>query len=304
MDERTKLEYFCIAVFCLMEDVYMQAPTLRPIRERRHATQGLSDVELLTIVIVGERQGHREAKAVYRWVQTTLPGWFPHLPEWSRFLKRWKALTAVINWLRCELQRRERVVADPHGIIDTLPMAVCTLGHAPRTKSFRGLADWGYCASKDEHYFGFQFHGLITLGGDVLDFELCAASLDELEGLEDLQESYGHKVILGDLGYLSRARTTQIEEAQHCRIWTPRRKNQKEQHDPKVQGFLVRLRRRIETVYSLLTETFLLAHVTARTLWGLAMRIHTKLLAYTVVKCIARHQGADYLDLSLEVNFN
>jgi hypothetical protein len=64
------------------------------------------------------------------------------------------------------------------------------------------------------------------------------------------------------------------------------------------------VRRRIETVFSLLTETFSIADVTARTIWGLAMRIKTKLLAYTVVKHLARQHGADYLDLSLEMNFN
>jgi hypothetical protein len=87
-------------------------------------------------------------------------------------------------------------------------------------------------------------------------------------------------------------------------MWTPRRPNQTAQHDPTVQGFLVRIRRRIETVGSLLTETFVLAHVTARTIWGLAMRIKPKLLAYTVVKYCARQQGADSLDLSLEMHFN
>lgn len=304
MDDRTNLDLFCIATFCLVEEVYLSSAILEPIRKRRNADKGFSDVELITVVLVGEANGQRKAKMLYRWVGCQFPGWFPQMPEWSRFLKRWKALTEVINWLRIDLQRRERIVDDPHGIIDTLPIAVCTLGHAPRTKSFRGLADWGYCASKDEHYFGFQFHGLITLGGDVTDFELCAASVDELDGLEDLQTSYIDKAILGDLGYLSQQRTEHIEQTQHCRIWTPRRKNQKAQHDPAVQRFLVRIRRRIETVFSLLTETFLLAQVTARTLWGLAMRIKTKLLAYTVVKYFARQQGADYLDLSLEMAFN
>jgi hypothetical protein len=129
------------------------------------------------------------------------------MPEWSRFLKRWKALTEVIDWMRIELQHREGIVHDPHLIIDTMPIAVCTFGHSFRTKRFRGVADWGYCASKKEHYFGFQFHGLITLGGDVIDFELCAASVDKLDGLEDLQDGYVHKSVLGDLGYLSRYRS-------------------------------------------------------------------------------------------------
>lgn len=118
----------------------------------------------------------------------------------------------------------------------------------------------------------------------MLDFELCAASVEALDGLEDVQEAYAHHVVLGDRGDLSRYRTAQIEADQPCRIGTPRRKHQSEQHDPGVQAFLCRVRRRIETVYSLLTETFSIAHVTARTMWGLAMRIKTKLLAYTVVK--------------------
>jgi hypothetical protein len=304
MDDRTKLDLFCIATFCVVDEVYQSSAILEPIRTRRNAHKGLSDVELITAVIVGEATGPHKGKALSRWVCCQFPGWFPQMPEWSRFLKRWKALSEVIDWIRVELQHRDGVVHDPHVIIDTMPIAVCTLGHAPRTKSFRGVADWGYCASKDEHDFGFQLHGLIALGGDMIDFELCAASVDELDGLEDLQEAYAHKVVLGDLGYLSRCRTEQIEADQQCQIWTPRRKNQKEQHDPSVHAFLCRVRRRIETVYSLLTETFSIAHVTARTIWGLAMRIKTKLLAYTVVKHLARQHGADYLDLSLEFNFN
>lgn len=304
MDDRSKLELFCIATFCLVEEIYMSSAVIEPIRKRRSANKGFSDIELITMVIVGESNGLSKGKMLYRWVGCQFPGWFPQMPEWSRFLKRWKALTEVIDWMRIELQHREGVVYDPHLIIDTMPIAVCTLGHSFHTKSFRGAADWGYCASKKEHYFGFQLHGLVTLGGDVIDFELCAASVDELDGLADLQDSCAHKSVLGDLGYLSRCRTQQIEVAQQCQIWTPRRKNQKEQHDPNVQGFLCRVRRRIETVYSLLTETFSIADVTARTIWGLAMRIKTKLLAYTVVKHLARQNGADYLDLSLEMNFN
>ena len=248
MDDRTKLELFCIATFCVIEEVYRSSAVIGPIRQRRNVHNGLSDIELITMVIVGEANGQRQAKMLYRWVCRQFPGWFPQRPEWSRFLQRWKALTAVIDWIRIELQHRGGIVHDPHVIMDTMPIAVCTLGHAPRTKSFRHTADWGYGAAKPEHYFGLQFHGLIALGGDVIDFELCAASVDELDGLEDLQEACAHKAVLGDLGYLSRCRTHQIEAAQQCRIWTPRRKNQKEQHDPKVQGFLCRVRRRIETV--------------------------------------------------------
>jgi hypothetical protein len=164
MDERTKLDVFCIATFCLLDELYTPSPVLRPVRMRRHAHDGWRDVERITIVLVGEWQGHREAKALYRWVQTTCPGWCPSLPEWRRVLQRWKALTAVINGLRLARQRHERVLSAPHGSIDTLPLAVGTLGHAPRATSFRGCADWGYCASKDEHDFGCQVHGLITLG--------------------------------------------------------------------------------------------------------------------------------------------
>jgi len=40
-------------------------------------------------------------------------------------------------------------------IFDTMPLPVCPLHKADRLEDFP-LADFGYCASSKEHYFGFK----------------------------------------------------------------------------------------------------------------------------------------------------
>ena len=42
MDDRSKLDLFCIATFCLVEDVYMSSAVIEPIRKRRNAGKGFS----------------------------------------------------------------------------------------------------------------------------------------------------------------------------------------------------------------------------------------------------------------------
>ena len=81
MDDRTKLDLLCIATFCVVEEVYLSSAVIEPMRKRRHAYKGLSDIELITVVIVGEAHGQRQATMLYRWVWSQLPGWFPRMPE-------------------------------------------------------------------------------------------------------------------------------------------------------------------------------------------------------------------------------
>jgi hypothetical protein len=68
MDDRSKLDLFCIATFCLVEEVYTSSAVIEPIRKRRSANKGFSDIELITMVIVGEANGQSKGKKLYRWV--------------------------------------------------------------------------------------------------------------------------------------------------------------------------------------------------------------------------------------------
>jgi len=61
MDDRTKLDLFCIATFCVVDEVYLSSAVIGPIRTRRNVRKGLSDIERITMVLVGEAHGQRQA---------------------------------------------------------------------------------------------------------------------------------------------------------------------------------------------------------------------------------------------------
>ena len=64
-------------------------------------------------------------------------------------------------------------------LIDRLQMQLCCLTYAPRCRSFEGIASYGYCAAKDEHFYGFRGHLNISLNGVITGFTVpnCYSSI-------------------------------------------------------------------------------------------------------------------------------
>jgi hypothetical protein len=54
--------------------------------------------------------------------------------------------------------------ADCH-IIDGFPIKVCQRVRAPRSQNLKVEADYGYCAAKDEYYYGLKANVLIDPRG-------------------------------------------------------------------------------------------------------------------------------------------
>ena len=46
-------------------------------------------------------------------------------------------------------------LADSVHLIDALPVPLCHYRRAKNCRLFKGLASFGYCAAKDEKYYGF-----------------------------------------------------------------------------------------------------------------------------------------------------
>jgi hypothetical protein len=74
-------------------------------------------------------------------------------------------------------------------IIDSFPLPVCEFGWAHFSSCFEGLhADYDYCASKKETYFGYKVHALCTLGGDIIESLITSASVNDRVPVVELLE--------------------------------------------------------------------------------------------------------------------
>ena len=90
-------------------------------------------------------------------------------------------------------------------------------------------ARFGKVTSKKETIFGYKLHLLITLGGDILDFELAPANATDLEvGFEMLAE-HTHLTALGDKAYISTEKAAELWHTQRVRLQTLPRRNQHRQ---------------------------------------------------------------------------
>ena len=177
------------------------------------------------------------------------------------------------------------VPVSPYCIIDSFPLAVCKFGRARFCRSFRGYgADYGKCPSKKETYFGYKVHALITLEGYITSFEITPVSVDDRQGLRDIVENQSGLTILADKGYVGEALMLEMQEQKNT-LLALKRSNSKSKWSTSFRQLVFKLRRRVETVFSQLSEQLNAERVLAKTFQGLCTRLVNKILAYNL--CIA-----------------
>ena len=145
-------------------------------------------------------------------------------------------------------------------------------------------ADYGKCPSKKETYFGYKVHALITLEGYITAFEITPASTDDRAGLRDIVEHQSGIVILGDKGYVGETLVQELEKQGIC-LMALKRSNSKIDWSKSARQLIFKLRRRVETVFSQLSEQLNVERVLAKSFQGLCTRITNKILAYNL--CLA-----------------
>jgi hypothetical protein len=245
------------------------------LRHRGFAPK-LSDAEALTMEIFGELLGLRSDAAIWRYFKDHWSPWFPGLGSHANFAKQCANLYGVKQAILAE----SLMSYDDVHLIDGFPVPVCHIARAHRSRAYRGEAAYGYCASKDEHYYGFKGHLTVDRSARIVHFTLTAANIDERQILPNL---FGRISgwLLGDKGYLGKH--WQAEAAAHgLQLVTPLRSNMDDPCDPKLMAWFMNVRRRIETAIGQLVEDLSFCDVRTHDLWHLTGRLARKLLAYNL----------------------
>ena len=275
-------EDFILVVFVLIDDLYQTyAPV--SVTQRRNVEQAkLSDSEIITISICGELFGIDSEKAWFSFVKKNYKHLFPRIGSRSRFNRTRRALLPMTELLREKLLSECSMSYSQYFIIDSFPLKVCKFGRAHFCKTFRwDGADYGKCPSKKETYFGYKVHAMITLEGFITTFEITPASVDDREGLRDLTDGLSDITILGDKGYVGDHLLEEQKEQGIC-LMSLKRSNSKRNWPNSVKQLIFRLRRRVETVFSQLSEQLNAERVLAKSFQGLCTRLVNKILAHNL----------------------
>lgn len=258
-----------------------------------------SDSELLTMLVVGECVGwHRETEHVSAWARHR--DLFPHQPDRTRLNRRRRALRATLTALRCRVLTTLTPAHDRQWVIDSVPIPVMGFHLVPGAHNagcWRSWgADFGRVTTKKRTgalwaVFGYKLHLLVTRGGVIRDYVRAPASAHDVTVAPELLGGHDDLVVLGDKGYISvlLADTLRTEHALH--LLTPPRRNARV---AEAQGRVTLwngLRQVIETVNAQLTAQFGIGRHGAHTFGGLAARLETKLIAYTLCVLVNWQMG-------------
>lgn len=245
--------------------------------------------------IVGEYQHADSDKGIWSYFRRHWQPLFPSLSSRSSFVRQAANLWQYKHQLQQRLAAALGAFEDDVHLVDGLPMRLCCITYAGRCQSFQGVAAFGYCAAKDEPFYGFRGHLSISMNGVITGFTVTPANGDEREALWEITESI-HGLLIGDKGYISQLLCEALAQVK-VNLQTPLRANMMETRPHSVVRQLQTVRRLIETVNAQLSERFQLERIRARDLWHLSSRVNRKILAHTLCCWLNRELGRPLLQL-------
>ena len=271
-------EGLCQLLFAVIDQFCGQLPPRQGAGRRKT----YSDATILKLDMLMHLTGKRGETEILREVKRHYAHYFEALPNQARLWHRIREGLWLIEQFRGYLRERLSVAHDNLRILDSLPIPVAL----PTSRAGRGngfdLAEGGYCASKKLSYLGFKLGLLITAQGIPDVYTLCSARPHDVQWLDDLLGEAHDLWALGDKGFISDPKRTQLAEEQNVILITYRRRNQHEQNTPLEQWLLNTFRRLIETVFSQLDGHMHIEHTGAKTDIGLAKRIVGIVAAYSL----------------------
>jgi len=246
----------------------------------------LSDSEIIALAIIGELLGMDSERCWYGFAKRNLSEVFGEFCDRTRYNRTKRALIHIIRDIQKETIKR--LPASQIGIIDSFPLPVCKFGRAHFHKTFNGYgANYGYCPSKKEYYYGYKFHLIINEIGLPATFTITGANIDDREVLEELNEEAKFAILIGDKGFIG-------AKSPGTKVIALERKNAKNPLYSKEQRQIIfKIRRRIETTISQLTDTLNIQKVRAKSFWGLCTNIVFKILAFSTAVLINKMLGAE-----------
>lgn len=271
-------EELIIVVYCLVDEIHKNILGGTKLR-RRGPLPKLSDPEILTILIVGEYLGLGSDQKIWSYFKRHWGDWFPGLGSRTTFVRQAANLQGVVNKMQHLIS--EKLCQNKNiFLFDGFPIPVCHIKRYKRSSPFKGLGSVGYCAAKDEKFFGFKGHILISPQGATKAISIAPANIDERDILPEVSCGVTGDII-ADKG-LIRPELTQELACRGITLNTPLRKNMKDTRPKKFLSKLMNIRRIVETVISQLVDRFGIQKIRAQDTWHLHVKIARKILAHTV----------------------
>lgn len=236
----------------------------------------MSKSEVISICLLFHLSGFRCFKHFYMfYVQRHMLGEFPQTVSYNRFVELSQSvlMPMTIFLKTCCLGACSGI-----SFVDSTPIRVCNNKRIKRNKVFNGIAEVG--KSTMGWFYGFKLHIVINDRGEILNFAITQANVDDREPLKNesfLKAVFGK--LFADKGYISE-KLTNILFVNDIHLVTSIRNNMKNSLMTISDKILLRKRSVIETVNDELKNICQLEHSRHRSFANFIANIVAGLIAY------------------------
>ena len=273
-------EIFCIIDdFCQEYDKEIARMSICEPDGRKHRNRKctMSRLEIMTILICFHFNTFRNFKHYYLfYVKVHLHDLFPKQLSYNRFVEL-ESRVAVEMMLFLQLFCFGRCTGI--SFIDSTCIPVCHNKRITRNKVFRGYAERG--KSTMGWYFGFKLHLICNERGELLNFMLTKANVDDrnTDVFNRLSDNVFGK-LFADKGYISHGLFERLFN-DGIEIVTGLKCNMKNKLMPLYDKILLRKRSVIETINDELKNVAQLVHSRHRSVFNFVMNVLSVLAAYS-----------------------
>lgn len=159
------------------------------VQNRKNAHLATHDCVVIACYLWGLLHFSETLKAKHQLAQSILPDFL----EYSRFVPRCNAVLPSIQRIRQTLVFQE-VKGIIVSIIDSFPIPLCQPIRNFRSTVLGDYANIGYNATKDQYYYGFKCHALVSESGYIIDYVITPASIADSKMTEGVLEQNAVKV--------------------------------------------------------------------------------------------------------------
>ena len=265
-----------ILIYCVCADF------LKEIGFFNDESLQMSDDEVLTFAIVSAMFFCGNHERTRGFLQEY--GYIPNMLSKSQLNRRLHAFDESF-WKQLLYRLSKTLLYDENSneyAVDSFPVRACDTPRITRAKIFQGKESHGYSASKHRYFFGVKVHMLVTANkGIPIEIVFTPGAENDMRAFKrfalDLPEG---SMIYGDRAYNNYSFEDLLLDHAEIHLIAQRRKNSKRPLLAELKYLQSRMRKRIETVFSQMTEMFP-RNIRAVTSKGFEIKLFNFILAYT-----------------------
>lgn len=274
-----------IEIFCNLDDFMNEFETVltknsisdSSLPKKRNRKSKMSKSEVMTIMVIFHLKSYRNLKHFYLYnVCKYMNDFFPDLVSYNRFVELQKK---VIQPLAVYLKLRGLGKCSGISFIDSTTIKVCHYKREKQHKVFKGIAEKSYGTLG--WFYGFKLHLVCNDKGQIVDFVITKANVDDRNPLKD--KSFHDKIfgkLYGDKGYLGKDLFDKLF-VDGIHLVTKLRKNMKKKALEFMDKVYLRKRAIIESVNDVLKNTCQIEHSRHRSFDNFLVNLIAGLTAYS-----------------------